>query len=108
MTRLYSRRRNQRGLTLLEILAVLAILALVMAVVAPAVISQIRKARSKAAVVQMEGIAQALNAYSLDCGGFPTTEQKLEALLEAPTVGKPCKNYSPEKYWDKKAIPEDP
>ncbi len=99
---------KRRGFTLLELLAVLTILAIVIAVTAPAINSRIQKGKTNAAKVQINAISQSLNAFNLECGFFPSTEQGLDALISAPTVGRTCKTYDPAGYWEKKELPRDP
>lgn len=99
---------SHKGFTLIEILAVLTILAILIGIAAPNVVKNIQKGRIKATSVQIAGFDQSLTGFNLDCGFFPTTEQGLEALKSAPTVGKQCKNYDPDSYLKKKEIPNDP
>lgn len=99
---------SKKGFTLIELLAVLTILAILAGVAIPAVMKQLNSGKKKAAKTVMTGIEQSLNAFQLDCGFFPSTEQGLDALLAAPTVGTPCKNYDSAGYYNKKTIPQDP
>ncbi len=79
------RRRRDAGFTLLEILIVLVILGLVAAVVAgPQVFKYLGTAKSEAAKVQLERIAGALDLYRLEVGRYPTQQENLIALIEAP------------------------
>jgi general secretion pathway protein G len=96
------------GFTLLELLAVLAILALIIGIAAPAINNQIQKGRVDASKVQLNAFEQSLNSFNLDCGFFPSTEQGLEALISAPTIGRQCKNYDQNGYSRKKSLPQDP
>jgi general secretion pathway protein G len=102
------RKSLTRGFTLLEILAVMTILGIIMAAVVPQVMKQLENGKKKTAKVLMNGIQQSLNSFQLDCGTYPTTEQGLEALITAPTIGTPCKNYDKDGYFPKKTIPNDP
>lgn len=101
-------RRFQKGFTLLEIIAVVTILGILIGVVGPQIMKMMRQGQRKSTVVVMNGIQQSLNAYQLDCGSYPTTEQTLEALITPPTIGTPCKNYDKEGYYAKKQVPRDP
>jgi general secretion pathway protein G len=101
-------RKSRTGFTLLEILAVLTILAILAAVAVPAVFKQLTSGKVKASRVLMSGIQQSLNAFQLDCGFYPTTEQGLEALISPPTTGSTCKNYDKEGYYAKRKLPDDP
>ena len=101
-------KRARRGFTLLEILAVLTILAILAAVAVPAIFGQLTKGKVKAAKVLMSGLQSSLNAFQLDCGFYPSTEQGLDSLVNAPSVGQACKNYDSAGYYSKKKIPDDP
>jgi len=104
----FLRLHTQRGFTLIELIAVLAILVLVVGVTAPLITNQVRRAKVDATKVQLNALEQSLNAFNLDCGFFPSTEQGLEALRAAPTVGRQCKNYDPEGYLKKNQKLTDP
>lgn len=101
-------RNHSQGFTFLELLAALTILAIVIGIAAPAVFKQIERGRRDSTKVQINGFEQSLNSFNMDCGFFPSTEQGMEALNSAPTVGKPCKNYDPDGYSKKKTLPKDP
>jgi len=94
--------------TLIELLAVLTILAIVVGIAAPAIFNQVKKGKENAARVAISGLEQSLNGFNLDCGFFPTTEQTLGSLIEAPTIGRACKNFDKAGYLKQKAIPKDP
>jgi len=81
-----SRRDNRRqaGFTLIELLVVLVILGLLAAFVAPQVLNYLGKAKTDAASAQIVNIAGILDLYRLDVGRYPTEDEGLEALLEAP------------------------
>lgn len=79
---------GQRGFTLLEIMVVVIIIGLLAAIVAPNVIGQSDKARVEIARTNMAALGSALDMYKLDNGKYPTTEQGLQALVEAPTDAK--------------------
>lgn len=97
-------RRYARAFTLVELLVVLAIIGLLASIVAPNVLGRMGGAKVKTARVQMADLGAAVDMYALDVGSYPTTEQGLAALLEAPdgTTG-----WSG-PYLKKRAIPLDP
>ena len=72
------------GFTLLELLVVMVIIGLLAAYVGPRYFSQIGKSERSTAKMQVEGFARALDAYRLDNGRYPTTDQGLAALFTAP------------------------
>ena len=77
---------GQEGFTLLEVLVVLVILGLLAAVVAgPQIFKYLGTAKSEAAKVQVQQISSALDLYRLEVGRYPTQEENLTALIEAPS-----------------------
>ncbi len=73
------------GVTLIEMLVVVVIIAVFAAVVAPRLLNQGDKARVVAAKQQIENFQLALGQYHLDTGGYPSTEQGLNALRVQPS-----------------------
>ena len=49
----------------------------------------------------MESLESALKLYKLDNGSYPTTEQGMKALVEAPTIGTLSKNWRQGGYLEK-------
>jgi len=84
LTRSAPIRRASRGFTLLELLVVMVIIGLLAGIVAPQYFTQLGKSNAKVAKAQIESFGQALDQYRLDVGGYPTTEQGLNALRAAP------------------------
>ncbi len=79
-----TKRRGQRGFTLVELLVVLVILGLIAGFATPQVIKFLGKAKADAARVQVERLSGVLDLYRLEVGRYPTSGEGLEALLEAP------------------------
>lgn len=77
-------RNLSRGFTLLELLVVMVIIGLLAGIVAPQYFSQLGKSNAKVAKAQIESFGQALDQYRLDVGQYPTAEQGLTALRQAP------------------------
>jgi general secretion pathway protein G len=77
-------RSGERGFTLMEMLVVLVVIGLIAAVAIPQVMRLLESAKHKAARIQLETLSQSLNYYQLDTGGYPSTEQGLKALWQAP------------------------
>jgi general secretion pathway protein G len=73
-----------RGFTLLELLVVMVIIGLLAAYVAPRYFSQVGRSEVRSAQAQVASLRNALDAYRLDVGSYPTTEQGLAALSARP------------------------
>jgi general secretion pathway protein G len=95
---------RQTGFTLLELLVVLGIIAMLAGLVGPQVMKHMGESKVKAAKVQIEDLAQTLDMYKLDVGGYPTSEQGLNALIENP--GDIQRWNGP--YLRKSKVPLDP
>jgi general secretion pathway protein G len=74
----------EAGFTLLEILVVIVILGLLIGLVAPAVLRQLGGARTSIAHQSIARLGTVLDMYKLDVGTYPSTDQGLEALVQAP------------------------
>jgi general secretion pathway protein G len=87
----------------LELLVVIVIIGLLAAYVGPRYFSQLGKSERGVAKAQIEGFGRALDAYRLDTGHYPGTEQGLDALNIRP---------SDEPKWNgpylQKTVPPDP
>jgi general secretion pathway protein G len=46
--------------------------------------------------------------YKLDNGVYPSTEQGLQALVEAPTIGQLPRKWREGGYLEKRRVPKDP
>src|SRR5919106_4854209 len=76
--------RAQAGFTLIELLVVLVILGLLAAFAAPQVLKYLGRAKTDAARAQVQNIASILDLYRLEVGSYPSEQDGLEALVEAP------------------------
>jgi general secretion pathway protein G len=91
------------GFTLLELLVVMVIIGLLAGYVGPRYFSQIGKSEQKAARAQIDALEKALEQYRIDVGQYPTVEQGLAALNQAPPgVPRWAGPYL------KRAVPPDP
>lgn len=76
-------RRN--AFTLIELLLVLVILSVLAAVVVPKFAGRGQQARVTAARSDIASLEVALDAFEIDNGNYPTTEEGLKALVEEPS-----------------------
>ncbi len=75
------------GYSLLEILIVLAIMGLLATLVAPRLFGQFDQAKVTAAKAQAKSLRLALDSFKLDTGRYPTEQEGLTVLIEAPQSG---------------------
>jgi general secretion pathway protein G len=86
--------RNERGFTLVELMLVVVILGTLAAMIVPRFAGRSEEAKKGAAKADIEAnLANALDMYELDNGQFPTTEQGLAALTQAPSSQPAPKNW---------------
>jgi general secretion pathway protein G len=104
--RYFDKERNcgmrEKGFTLIELLIVMIILGLLAALVAPKMFQKVGSSKQKAAKAQISMLSTALDAYRLDVGSYPTTDEGMEALRKNPN----------RDTWDgpylSKDVPPDP
>ena len=84
MNRVRSVRALHRAFTLIELLLVLVIIAVLAAVVVPKMVGRTEDAKIKATKGSIAGIKTALETFEVDNGRFPSTEEGLQALVNAP------------------------
>ena len=87
------RNLNDRGFTLIELMVVIVILGILAGLIIPRIMSRPDEARQSKAMIQIESLETALKLYKLDNGSYPSTEQGLQALVEAPSVGNLPKKW---------------
>jgi general secretion pathway protein G len=78
------RQRCAPGFTLMELLVVVLIIGLLTGIVAPRFLAQINRSETTAARAQIDAFDKALQAFRIDMGRFPSTEEGLQALQVAP------------------------
>lgn len=96
--------RRQAGFTLVEMLVVLVIMVLLASLVGPRVVGYLGSSRTKAARVQIESLASALELFKVDVGRYPSTSEGLRALVQRPSTGGAWNG----PYLTKKELPADP
>lgn len=99
---------DTRGFTLIEIMVVMVILGILAGLIVPRIMDRPEEARRTKAAIQIQSIEQALKLYKLDNGVYPTTEQGLQALVEAPSVGRLARKWRDGGYLEKGKVPQDP
>ncbi|MGB5218954.1 MAG: type II secretion system major pseudopilin GspG [Smithella sp.] len=102
------KRNSAAGFTLIELMVVIIILGVLAGLIIPRVMGRPDEARQAKATMQIGALESALKLYKLDCGSYPTTEQGLKALVEAPTVGNLPRNWRAGGYLEKGKVPKDP
>jgi len=98
--------RASRGFTLIELLVVIVVIGILATLVAPNVFRHIGAAKDATARSQIEMLGAALDAYRLDTGRYPTTQQGLTALWTAPATEGPALNWR--GPYLRKDVPLDP
>lgn len=99
-----SKRDRRGGFTLIELLVVLVILSLIMGLVGPRVLAYLGTSRERAAKLQIDSFAQAMDLFFLDTGRYPTTSEGLSALVRKP--GSVDRWSGP--YLQQQDVPLDP
>ena len=94
---------SRRGFTLIELLLVLVILTALAAVVVPKFTKRSEQARITAAVTDVAQLEVCLDAFEIDVGRYPTSEEGLEALVVAPSGVKGWRSA-----YIKRGVPKDP
>jgi len=92
------RRRRQRGVTLIELLVVLGILALISAIVVINILPERDRAAVRKAEIDIKTIETALDQYRLDMFIYPSQQQGIGALIEAPSDLARRSYYRPGGY----------
>lgn len=97
-------KKSMSGFTLIELLVVLAIIGLLAGLVGPQVMKHLGSSKTKAAKVQIEDLAGALDMYRMDVGRYPSTEEGLKSLVEKPANARSWNG----PYLRKNNVPQDP
>ena len=77
--------RRQSGFTLLEMLVVLMIIGLLVSMVGPRLFSKVDSAKVQTAAAQIKLLRGAVETMRMDINVYPTQEQGLRLLTEAPS-----------------------
>lgn len=106
-------RAARAGFTLIELLLVLVILSVLAAVVVPKFTKRSEQARITAARTDIANLELAIDAFEIDMGRFPTTQEGLNALVEAPSDahdwhGEYIKRGMPSDPWRNRYVYKQP
>ena len=96
------------GFTLIELMVVIVILGILAGLIIPRIMGRPDEARQLKAKMQIESIETALKLYKLDNGSYPSTDQGLEALVEAPDTPPIPQKWREGGYLEKGRVPVDP
>ncbi len=96
--------KREGGFTLVELMVTVMILGILFSIVGVTVFQRVDETRWKTTVTQIRFLETALESYRLDIGDYPTTEQGLIALREAPAgvdgwLGPYLKKSIPTDKW---------
>jgi general secretion pathway protein G len=100
-----ARKQSERGYTLIEILVVITIIGLLMSLVGPRVLNYLTESKVKAARIQIQSFASALDLFYLDAGRYPTSAEGLAVLVAQPGAGLTVWNGP---YLKGGIVPSDP
>src|SRR5256885_15016432 len=97
------RNKKETGITLIELLVVMVIIAMFATIVGQRLFRNVEKARQTTAKAQINEFETVLDAFRLDVGRYPTTDEGLQSLRARP---------GSTERWDgpylKKDVPPDP
>jgi general secretion pathway protein G len=84
ISRPFSANESQEGMTIIEILIVIALMSTIMAILMNAILAKHERAKIDLTAVKLSRLSDSLVQYKLDSPRFPTTDEGLMALREAP------------------------
>jgi general secretion pathway protein G len=96
--------RQRQGFTLIEIMAVIIIIGLLAAIGAVNFLGQTDKAKVITTKANLKMLHNAVAQFKMDTGRYPTEEEGLNVLIEAPTD---VTGYQPGGYIDSTDLPKD-
>ncbi len=99
-------KKNQLGFSLMELMVVIVIIGLIGGIVVTNVMGNLDKANLQKSVQDINGLETSLSMYKMDNYKYPSTEQGLEALVEATDI-EPLPRRFPNGGYIKR-LPNDP
>ena len=100
------KRKSEEGFSLLEIMVVVLIMGLLSAVVVTAVIPRFSEGQKVKAQADIKTLEAALELYRLQLSSYPSMDQGLNALVQAPKGLRNPDRYPAEGFI--KRLPTDP
>src|ERR1051326_897533 len=79
-----NRNKRETGITLIELLVVMVIIAMFATIVGQRLFRNVEKARQTTAKAQINEFESVLDAFKLDVGRYPTTDEGLQSLRVRP------------------------
>jgi len=99
-------RLRRDGFTLIELLVVIVVIGILASLVGPNVFRHVGAAKETTARSQIEMLGAALDAYRLDNGRYPTSDDGLAVLWAAPAQGAQSATWR--GPYTRKPVPLDP
>ncbi|MFO7892089.1 MAG: type II secretion system major pseudopilin GspG [Longimicrobiales bacterium] len=96
--------RERTAFTLVEVLVVVVIIGLLAAAIVPSVVGRIDEAKVVRARADVRSLATAVRLFKKDTGRYPTQQEGLGALLEAPPDVEGWRGY----LEGRRTVPRDP
>jgi len=106
MTQTMKSKNKQVGFTLMEVMVVIVIIGMIGGVVVQNVMGNLDKAKLQKSVQDINALETSLSMYKMDNYKYPTTEQGLEALLEATDIEPLPRRFPDGGYIPR--LPNDP
>lgn len=76
---------RKRGFTLIELMVVILIIAILAAMVVPKVVGRTGDAKISKAKADISSLSSSINAFRLDTGRYPSSEEGLQVLRVPPS-----------------------
>ena len=83
--RLAVQRNRSQGFSLIEIIVVITIIGVIVGWAATNIFGKQEQAQARIAKSKIVGLSGPLDVYKLDTGKYPSTQEGLKALLQAPS-----------------------
>lgn len=75
----------EQGMTIIEILIVIALMSTIMAILVSTIQEKYERAKIDLTAVKLSRLGENLTQYKLDLSRYPSTDEGLKALMEAPS-----------------------